>query len=126
MTGVAPWTGRQSSRIKASLAVNRATCAMSETEFQFTCLTDPRLAAHALSPTPAWLWSTDGTSILWANPNGAAIFEATSAAALAAARFRRACRRRTDLSLLAHRALRRQGRRAGDFHRTCRQRSQPA
>ena len=60
---------------------------MSGTEFQFTCLTDPRLAAHALSPTPAWLWSTDGTSILWANPNGAAIFEATSAAALAASRF---------------------------------------
>jgi PAS domain S-box-containing protein len=60
---------------------------MSGTEFQFTCLTDPRLAAHALSPTPVWLWSTDGTCILWANPNGAAIFEAASPDDLAALRF---------------------------------------
>jgi PAS domain S-box-containing protein len=60
---------------------------MSGTEFQFTCLTDPRLAAHALSPTPVWLWSTDGACILWANPNGAAIFEAASPDDLAALRF---------------------------------------
>jgi PAS domain S-box-containing protein len=60
---------------------------MSGTEFQFTCLTDPRLAAHALSPTPVWLWSTDGSGILWANPNGAAIFEAASPADVAALHF---------------------------------------
>jgi hypothetical protein len=85
--GAVPWTGGQSSRIKASLAVNRATCAMSGTEFQFTCLTDPRLAAHALSPTPAWLWSADATSVLWSNPTAAAIFDAASPAELAAIRF---------------------------------------
>ncbi len=56
-------------------------------EFQFTCLTDPRLAAHALSPTPAWLWSTDATRVLWSNPIGAAIFDAASPAELAAIRY---------------------------------------
>jgi signal transduction histidine kinase len=39
---------------------------------------DPRLAAlvadHATSPTPAWVWSADGSRILWANAVGAAIF----------------------------------------------------
>ena len=50
-------------------------------------LRDPRLAAHALSPTPAWLWSADATRILWANPNGAAIMQAASPAALEALRF---------------------------------------
>ena len=60
---------------------------MSGTEFQFTCLTDPRLAAHALSPTPVWLWSTDATRVLWANPIAAAIFDAASPGALAALSF---------------------------------------
>ncbi|MGH6664149.1 MAG: PAS domain S-box protein, partial [Pseudolabrys sp.] len=56
-------------------------------EFQFTCLTDPRLAAHALSPAPVWLWSADGTRVLWANPTAAAIFDAASPAAVADIRF---------------------------------------
>jgi len=37
---------------------------------------DPRLAAHAAGPLPAWLWSTDGTRVLWANPAGAGFFGA--------------------------------------------------
>ena len=32
---------------------------------------DPRLAAYAASRLPAWLWTADGTRILWANPAGA-------------------------------------------------------
>ncbi len=48
---------------------------MSGTGFQFACLSDPRLAAHALSPTPVWLWSADATRVLWANPTAAAIFD---------------------------------------------------
>ena len=35
------------------------------------------LAAHATSPLPAWLWSIDGTRILWANPVGASVFGAS-------------------------------------------------
>jgi len=56
-------------------------------EFHFTCLTDSRLAAHALSPTPVWLWSTDATRVLWSNPIAAAIFDAASPAELAAIRY---------------------------------------
>ena len=60
---------------------------MSGAEFQFSCLTDPRLAAHALSPIPVWLWSTDATCVLWSNPTAAAIFDAASPAKLSAVRF---------------------------------------
>ena len=50
-------------------------------------LGDPRLMAHALSATPAWAWSADGSRILWANPPGAEIFKAATPGALAALRF---------------------------------------
>jgi PAS domain S-box-containing protein len=60
---------------------------MSGAEFQFNCLSDPRLAAHALSPSPVWLWSADATRILWANPVAAAIFDCSSPAAIASLRF---------------------------------------
>ena len=60
---------------------------MNGPEFQFACLSDQRLAAHALSPTPVWLWSTDATRVLWANPVAATIFDAASPGALAALRF---------------------------------------
>ncbi|HYA05221.1 MAG TPA: PAS domain-containing sensor histidine kinase, partial [Xanthobacteraceae bacterium] len=60
-------------------------------ESEFASLRDPRFAAqladHALSPSPAWLWSTDGTQILWANAVGAAIFGAADASARARLRF---------------------------------------
>src|SRR5689334_11779875 len=60
---------------------------MTESESQWTYLRDPRLAAHALTPAPVWLWNTDGTRILWTNPIGASIFDAASPAAAAAIRF---------------------------------------
>ncbi len=50
-------------------------------------LSDPRLAAHALSPEPAWLWATDASRILWANPTGASIFDGETPGALAELRF---------------------------------------
>ncbi len=50
-------------------------------------LRDSRLAPLAVSAFPAWLWSADATRILWANPTGAAIFGANSAAALGARSF---------------------------------------
>jgi signal transduction histidine kinase len=43
----------------------------------------PRLAALATREWPAWLWSADGTRILWANATGAAIFGAATADACA-------------------------------------------
>ncbi len=60
---------------------------MNETEVPVAGLSDPRLAAHALSPLPVWLWSTDATRMLWANPTGAAIFGGTSPGAVTALRF---------------------------------------
>ncbi|HXZ46932.1 MAG TPA: PAS domain S-box protein [Pseudolabrys sp.] len=60
---------------------------MTEPEFQFAHLRDPRLAAHALNPEPVWLWAVDASRLLWTNPNGAAIFDAESPGAATALRF---------------------------------------
>ncbi|MCK1338832.1 PAS domain S-box protein [Bradyrhizobium sp. 38] len=56
---------------------------MTSSDFQLRGVGDPRLAVHATSPLPAWLWSTDGTRVLWANPVGAKLFGAAHSAALA-------------------------------------------
>src|SRR6267142_1032814 len=56
---------------------------MNHAEFQLRGVSDPRLAVHAASAHPAWLWSVDGTRILWANPVGARLFNAAHGAALA-------------------------------------------
>jgi PAS domain S-box-containing protein len=62
---------------------------MSGTGAEFNCLSDQRLAAHALDPSPVWLWSADATRIRWGNPEAAAIFGAASPGALGAMRFDR-------------------------------------
>src|SRR3954452_12678847 len=56
---------------------------MTSSDFQLRGVGDPRLAVHATSPQPAWLWSIDGTRVLWANPVGARLFGAANATALA-------------------------------------------
>ena len=52
---------------------------------------DPRLetqlADHATAPSPVWLWSSDGSRILWANAVGAAIFGAATPGDIASRRF---------------------------------------
>jgi len=60
---------------------------MLEPRFQVDWLNDPRLAAHALSPVPVWLWSATEPRILWANPVAAAIFDAPSPAAASTLEF---------------------------------------
>jgi hypothetical protein len=60
---------------------------MKNAEFQLQGVGDPRLAVHATSSLPAWLWSTDGTRVLWANPVGAGLFDARNGAVLAAKSF---------------------------------------
>ena len=47
---------------------------MKDADFRALAASDPRLAAHADSVLPAWLWSADGTRILWANPAGLDVF----------------------------------------------------
>jgi signal transduction histidine kinase/PAS domain-containing protein len=50
-------------------------------------LRHPRLASLATADRPAWLWSADGSRILWANAVGAAIFGAKTSSACAKRRF---------------------------------------
>ena len=59
---------------------------MSESDFALDYLRDPRLALHATGAMPAWLWSADGSKILWANPTAAAILDASSPAEITALR----------------------------------------
>src|SRR3954470_6371540 len=47
---------------------------MKDADFRALGAGDPRLAAHANGVLPAWLWSADGTRILWANPAGFDVF----------------------------------------------------
>ena len=64
---------------------------MSIVESEFVLSRDARLSAqlvdHATSASPAWLWSADGSRILWANAVGAAIFGAANISELASLRF---------------------------------------
>ena len=59
---------------------------MSDVVSALDYLRDPRLSLHATNAMPAWLWSPDGSKILWANPTGAAILDAVSPATVAAVR----------------------------------------
>ena len=76
---------------------------MSDADFKVPGASDPRLAAHADGPWPAWLWSADGTRILWANPLGADAFAARDAAALTAKIFGPADPHRRQIAQLAGR-----------------------
>src|ERR1700731_2911330 len=76
---------------------------MNNAEFQLRGIDDPRLAVHATSALPAWLWSVDGTRILWANPVGARVFGAANGASLAKKTFGPADSRRRQVAQLAGR-----------------------
>jgi PAS domain S-box-containing protein len=55
---------------------------MKDADFKVPGAGDPRLAAHADGVLPAWLWSADGSRILWANPAGVDVFGARDDAQL--------------------------------------------
>jgi PAS domain S-box-containing protein len=78
---------------------------MQSTEFKARGPDDPRLAVHATSPLPAWLWSVDGTRVLWANPPGALVFRAANSVRLAGKIFSPADPHRRQIAQLAHRLL---------------------
>ena len=77
--------------------------AMNNSEFQLRGIGDPRLAVHTTSALPAWLWSIDGTRILWANPVGAKVFGAANATVLAGKLFGPADAHRRQVAQLAGR-----------------------
>ncbi|WP_177243724.1 PAS domain S-box protein [Bradyrhizobium sp. Gha] len=60
---------------------------MTNSDFQLRGVGDPRLSVHATSALPAWLWSSDGSRLLWANAVGAKFFGAANATTLAEKRF---------------------------------------
>ncbi|WP_314951998.1 PAS domain-containing sensor histidine kinase [Bradyrhizobium cosmicum] len=76
---------------------------MTSSDFQLRGVGDPRLAVHATSSLPAWLWSLDGTRVLWANPVGARFFGAPHATALAERSFGPADSHRRQIVRLARR-----------------------
>ena len=76
---------------------------MNHAEFQLRGVGDPRLAVHATSALPAWLWSIDGTRVLWANPVGARLFGAANGAVLAGKTFGPADQHRRQVAQLAGR-----------------------
>src|SRR6202165_2118890 len=76
---------------------------MNNAEFQLRGIGDPRLAVHATSAFPAWLWSVDGKRILWANPVGARLFGAANGAILAKKIFGPADSHRRQVAQLAGR-----------------------
>ncbi len=76
---------------------------MKNNEFKVRGPDDPRLAVHATSLLPAWLWSADGTRILWANPVGARLFGAANSTRLGNKIFGPADPHRRQVARLAHR-----------------------
>jgi signal transduction histidine kinase len=76
---------------------------MNASEFQLLGLSDPLLAVHATSALPAWLWSTDGKRVVWANPVGAGLFGAANSASLADKTFGPADSHRRQVAQLASR-----------------------
>ncbi len=76
---------------------------MNISEFQLRGVADPRLASHATSPLPAWLFSIDGSRVLWSNPPAARAFGAANAVALASRAFGAADIHRRQVLQLARR-----------------------
>ncbi len=76
---------------------------MTNAEFQLRTVQDARLAVHAASGAPAWLWTPDGARLLWANPTGAALLGAADDADMAGMMFDPADPRRRQIAQLAGR-----------------------
>ncbi|QQO33398.1 PAS domain S-box protein [Bradyrhizobium diazoefficiens] len=74
---------------------------MTSSDFQLRGVGDPRLSVHATSPLPAWLWSLDGSRVLWANAVGAKFFGAANAELLAQKTFGPADGHRRQVTRLA-------------------------
>src|SRR5689334_22121005 len=76
---------------------------MRDADFRALGASDPRLAAHANGVLPAWLWSADGTRILWANAAGRDVFGARDEAQLTEKIFGPADPHRRQIAQLARR-----------------------
>src|SRR5262249_8426834 len=103
--------GSDSNKAKISTVAERDTIEnergqtrpMSEEHLREPGASDPRLAAHANGPLPAWLWLADGTRILWANSAGIEVFGAHDGAQLSEGVFGPADSHRRQIAQLARR-----------------------
>ncbi|WP_315724678.1 MULTISPECIES: PAS domain S-box protein [unclassified Bradyrhizobium] len=76
---------------------------MTHADLELHALSDPRLAVHAAGALPAWLWSADGSRVLWANAVGARALGATNVPALIAKTFGPADQHRRQIAQLGRR-----------------------
>ena len=76
---------------------------MNHADFELQALSDPRLAVHAVGSLPAWLWSADGSRVLWANAMAARALGAANSWALVDKRFGPADQHRRQVAQLARR-----------------------
>ncbi|MGJ5176596.1 PAS domain-containing sensor histidine kinase [Bradyrhizobium oligotrophicum] len=76
---------------------------MTPADLELQALSDPRLAVHAAGSLPAWLWSADGSRVLWANAMGARVFGAANGTALCGKTFGPADSHRRQIAQLARR-----------------------
>ncbi|GLH78820.1 histidine kinase [Bradyrhizobium sp. SSBR45G] len=76
---------------------------MNQADLELQALSDPRLAIHAAGGLPAWLWSADGSRVLWANAVGARALGAANVPALLAKTFGPADSHRRQIAQLARR-----------------------
>ncbi|CAL75139.1 Two-component hybrid sensor and regulator [Bradyrhizobium sp. ORS 278] len=76
---------------------------MTHADFEMLALSDPRLAVHAAGALPAWLWSSDGSRVLWANAIGARALGATNVPALVTRTFGPADSHRRQIAQLGRR-----------------------
>src|SRR4030088_2147169 len=97
------WPQKSAAIVEAATKIVGHVPAMNDAEFQLRGVDDPRLAVHATSALPVWLWSIDGTRILWANPVGAKLFGAANGAILARKVFGPADQQRRQVAQLANR-----------------------
>ncbi len=103
LSGLRPFKPRYAAGECKSSRTFNTPVPMNSADFQLQGMTDPRLAVHAASAMPAWLWSLDGARILWANPAGVSIVGAADASDLASRDFNLDDPRRRQVTQLASR-----------------------
>ncbi|CCD95198.1 Two-component hybrid sensor and regulator [Bradyrhizobium sp. ORS 375] len=76
---------------------------MNHADLALQALSDPRLAIHVAGALPAWLWSADGSRVLWTNAVGARALGAANVPALLAKTFGPADSHRRQIAQLGRR-----------------------
>jgi len=76
---------------------------MRRAHFSLQALFNPKLTPYAVSAAPAWVWSTDGARVLWANAAGSALLGAQDDGELSSRNFNLADPYRRQIAQLSGR-----------------------